>query len=102
MVDLLQKKGYSQLRELKTKSEWSGISLFDVYKYEKEGRNTIIISAQSRNSDSIFQETVKGKKDEISKELCSLIKKYKTDKNEILMLQQILIRKKIYLFEKSC
>lgn len=100
-IDLLNQKGYSQLKELKVNSHMSGISLLDVYKLCNKDQVSIVITAKRDKSSENNFIYIEASKNKISEELCKLISQYKTDKEDILMLQQILIRKEIYLFTKK-
>lgn len=102
-TNLLKKKGYLQLKELKISSQMNGINLLDVYKSCNENSVSIIITAKRQKaSEGVFSKALEAKADKLSEELCNLISQYKnTDKQDVLMLQQILIRKGIYLFKKK-
>lgn len=101
-TDLLNEKGYLQLKELKVKSQMRGIILLDVYKLCNEKQVSIVITAKKqKTSEDKFSYNIEADKTKLSENLCKLISENKTNKEDILMLQQILIRKGIYLFTKQ-
>lgn len=101
-INLLKSKGYMNLKELKINPQMSGINLFDVYKSSNKDSNSIIISAKRQETSvGVYSQTLEATKEKLAEELCKLIDMYKTNKLDILMFQQILIRKDIYLFKKK-
>lgn len=101
-TDLLNEKGYLQLKELKVKPQMQGTILLDVYKLYNEKQVSIVITAKKqKTSEDNFLYYIEADKTKLSEKLCKLISENKTNREDILMLQQILIRKGIYLFTKQ-
>lgn len=77
----------------------NGIDLCDVY--QSPDNCSIIISAKRTDiTEGIFQDTdyIEGTENDICQKLSELKKRYQTDEQDILMLQQILMRQNIKLF----
>lgn len=79
----------------------NGIDLCDLYQ-TNDGKSLIISAKRNDITNNIFQEAnyIEGTEKEICEKLLQMKSLYKVDEQDILMLQQILIRNNINLFYK--
>lgn len=102
-VQVLSKHGFNYFCHLEVSEEASGIDLFDIYQRQTSNEDSIIISAKKEHkTDCIFGNNyIEGSEVELSDAILKLKRNYIVDDQDILMLQQILIREDIKLFYKS-
>ena len=100
-VEQFEKKGYNYFCHLKVHEEMNGIDLCDVYQ-SSDGGSIIISSKRNNTMIDTDKETdyIEGTEKEICEQILNLKKNYTVDEQDILMLQQILIRNNINLFYK--
>lgn len=95
--ELLDNKGYTKLFNLKVNNDWDSVTLLDVFKSDDNNskEKKIFITAIKNSPIGKFKAHT-----DITN-CISLLNQYQYDKMELLMLQQLLIRKGEYLFKKD-